>query len=148
MSSHFTTEYVGTDSLANGGCYFCNGADNLVSAGIVIEGEGILAICKGCVQYAAEALGLELMDAAVLEQRDSLVAELKDTRAELAEAEMVVVDIVDAANEIRQRKERRELAELKLMLERGKGPDGKWLSQEAKAEIASQIEERTSGEPA
>lgn len=142
MSSHFTTEYVGTDSLANGGCYFCNGADNLVSAGIVIEGEGILAICKGCVQYAAEALDLELMDASVLEQRDSLAAELKDTRAELAEAELVVVDIVEAANAIRQRKEDRELAELEQQLETGKGPDGKWLSQEAKSVIAVEIERR------
>lgn len=142
MSSHFTTEYVGTDSLANGGCYFCNGADNLVSAGVMIEGEGILAICKGCVQYAAEALDLELMDATVIAQRDALAAELSDTRAELAEAELVVVDIVNAANDVRQRKEERELADLEAQLERGTGPDGKFLSAEAKTVLAAEIETR------
>lgn len=145
MSSHFTTEYVGTDSLANGGCYFCNGADNLVTAGVLIEGEGILAICKSCVQYAAEALGLELMDRTVFEQRDALASELRDTRAELAEAELVVVDIVEAANAVRQRKEERAIADLEAQLERGTGPDGKFLSAAAKAEIAAQLEARRVG---
>lgn len=61
--------YVG-DALythAAGGCYVCHRGDSLVNTDTVIQGEGVLALCKGCIQDMAEAADLTLNAAAIAE---------------------------------------------------------------------------------
>ena len=62
-------------------CYLCLQTSELVDTGVQIEGEGVLAICRGCVTGdMLNALGISL-DA--LEVDSEVVAALQD---ELAEA--------------------------------------------------------------
>jgi len=56
-----------TDAFAQGGCYVCHRGDRLISTDAQIEGEGILVICRGCVQDLAEAAKLTFNEAYVHE---------------------------------------------------------------------------------
>ena len=40
-------------TAAKEGCYICRRADDVVVFDAVIEGEGVLAICTGCINDAA-----------------------------------------------------------------------------------------------
>jgi hypothetical protein len=87
------------DAHAKGACYVCLRADGLVDTDVQIEGEGILAICVGCITAAAEAAGLTFNEAAFAElrsaqqatSRDALVARNEDLTAELAAANAAIV---------------------------------------------------------
>lgn len=52
---------------ARGGCYVCLRGDRLVDLDVLIEGEGALVLCTGCISDAAQAAGLHLNAAAVAE---------------------------------------------------------------------------------
>lgn len=41
------------NTAAKGGCYLCLRADDVVAFDSVIEGEGVLVICTGCINDAA-----------------------------------------------------------------------------------------------
>lgn len=63
--------YAGNSILAHAkaGCYICGRGDHITSLDVHIEGEGILALCTGCITDAAEAAGIRLNVAAMAEER-------------------------------------------------------------------------------
>jgi len=138
----FTTDFLPVDLAAKGGCYTCLSADHLVNSGVIIEGEGILAICRACVKDMAQTIGLVLMDQDIYTKLEQAEEQIKDLRAELGEAELVIVDIVDAANNVRQRKENRDIEELTTRLQQGKRPDGTWMTMAEKQDLEQEINAR------
>lgn len=72
--------------LANGGCYLCARTDNLVSTSKVIEGEGLLALCSGCINDAAVTAGFAVNAQGEIERTQRAAEALADQLAE-AEAE-------------------------------------------------------------
>lgn len=55
-------------------CFLCPNVDDLVDTGVLIEGEGVLAICHSCVRQMADLWGIAEGDAAVeIEQLAALV---------------------------------------------------------------------------
>lgn len=116
--------FVGDALLAHakGGCYVCGRGDNLVDLEVQIEGEGALAVCKGCIQVAAEAGGLTLNEAAVAEERSAFAEERRsfspervmDLEAELHETQQAL--------ELAQRL-KAELQDTLSRVARGKAPN-------------------------
>lgn len=49
-----------TFQIAKQGCYTCGRGDSLVSTEIIIEGEGILALCPGCIHDLAVSAGYKV----------------------------------------------------------------------------------------
>jgi hypothetical protein len=109
--------FVGDALLAhaNGGCYRCLRGDNLVDLDVQIVGEGILAICTGCLKEAAEAAGIHLNEAAVAEERaahqeaarrfdpeavEALEAELAEARSALQNEQVTVHNLQDALSRV------------------------------------------------
>ena len=66
-----------TSLTANGGCYLCGSVNGLVSTEKIIEGEGLLAICSGCINDLAVTAGY------VVNGRDEIDA--ANERARLAD---------------------------------------------------------------
>lgn len=87
-----------TSLTANGGCYICASTNGLVSTDISIEGEGLLALCSGCIHDLAVTAGfrvngqdeiaslkekveaLTLLNRIVVNERDEGRAELQQMR--------------------------------------------------------------------
>lgn len=46
-----------TSLTANGGCYLCGSTNGLVSTGVIIEGEGLLTLCRGHINDMAVTAG-------------------------------------------------------------------------------------------
>jgi hypothetical protein len=78
-------------------CYTCLGTDNLVDTEVVIEGEGVLAICEGCVREMARTLGIDLFDQT--SKIDALEIELADTKTALAEADAALATVAKSGGE-------------------------------------------------
>lgn len=93
-----------TDLTANGGCYVCRSTNNLVSTGVIIEGEGLLALCGGCINDMAVTAGFKVngqdefdrlkdqvnimqrVNAVVTEERDEAQEKLAAMREQWVEA--------------------------------------------------------------
>ena len=80
--------YVGDALLAHaaGGCYICQRGDSLVDTDAVIVGEGVLAVCKGCISDLAQAAGLHLNSAAVAEREAAFIEERRQFAPERVSA--------------------------------------------------------------
>lgn len=100
--------YVGDALLAHAkaGCYRCSRGDSLIDLDVLIEGEGALVLCKGCIAEAAEAAGMLFNEAYVAEIKQEAasaratygperVAELEAQLA-AAQAEVLVLNSVIA----------------------------------------------------
>lgn len=49
-----------TFQIAKQGCYTCGRGDSLISTEIIVEGEGILAYCPGCIHDMAVTAGYKV----------------------------------------------------------------------------------------
>lgn len=112
----------GTTELADRGCYVCGGSDNLISTDVIIEQEGILALCTGCIVTAAKFGGYRLWS-------PEMEAELEDYRVRVRDAEVyrriaedAVINIAEAATRVEaQRATEAEAAAAKLAGRDSKG---------------------------
>jgi hypothetical protein len=98
-------QYAG-DALsahAKMGCYLCGRGDRLVSTEVQIEGEGILAICTGCIQDLAQAGRLTFNEAYVQELR----SELATTKIALEDAQRLEARLQAALRNIQKPAARR-----------------------------------------
>jgi hypothetical protein len=78
--------------LAKAGCYLCGKGSNVVSTGVQIEGEGILALCEAHIVEMANFAGYQLNDPAhearwiaKVEKEQGLVEEYRHENAITAE---------------------------------------------------------------
>lgn len=88
--------YVGNSLYihANGGCYRCGRGDTLVDMDVQIVGEGALALCRGCIGDAAEALELTFNEAHVRELR----ARVQELEIEVVNAKASELAFTSALN--------------------------------------------------
>lgn len=79
-----TTEY----HHAKQTCYLCGRADHLVDTQVIIEGEGVLAICEGCVldmvRVLTEHSETDVFDASSQSALEQQVKSLQREKRELA----------------------------------------------------------------
>jgi hypothetical protein len=73
---------------AKNSCYTCLNPNDLVDTGIIIEGEGVLALCRSCVADAAHKAGFVLSDNAA--EVESLKAQLAGATLRADEAEDMI----------------------------------------------------------
>lgn len=112
--SLFTIAPQGMTYHANMACYICGVTTNLIDTSVQIEGEGVLAICPGCVAGMARAAGFTDPDAdAEIEQLATLVErQAKDLNTAKNLEKRLRVEIRDAKRERDNlRGERNELHE-------------------------------------
>jgi len=84
------------DLIAGGGCYVTGDTNNLVSTGVIIEGEGLLCLSRGVIHDLALAAGF---DPQPKDLHDRLAAETKARkRAEdrVLYLERLIADMVEA----------------------------------------------------
>lgn len=86
-----------TSLTANGGCYLCGSTNGLVSTGVIIEGEGLLTLCRGHINDMAVTAGFVVNGTdefeAIRHQRD-LAYQLGDiVSAQRDEAEAKLADL-------------------------------------------------------
>lgn len=81
---------------ANGSCYLCGQPNDCVDTSVQITGEGVLAICHGCIHDLAMTAGYVLSDNKA--QVEQLVADLDDQtkRADAAEEMLRKLRIYEA----------------------------------------------------
>lgn len=95
-----------TTGHAKEACYLCLNPSPVVDLGVVIEGEGFLALCPGCLAEAMTAAGRRL-------PTDPLVLENGEMREALAvamelvnDAEDMVITLANAAKRVQERRKK------------------------------------------
>jgi len=95
----------GTDELAEHGCYICGNRDNLLSTEVIIDTEGILALCSGCVVTLAKFGGYRLWSPEMEAEFEHYKVRARDAEHYQRVAEDAVIKLVEAGTEINARRE-------------------------------------------
>lgn len=96
---------------AKGACYLCHQPHDCVDTEIIIEGEGILAICRGCIADLARTTGFDLDDRST--EIELLRIERDEARAEAKASDHLISTLRDHADRIVQNRIERANAKAK-----------------------------------
>lgn len=88
---------------ARNACYLCLEPHNVVDTAVQIEGEGVLAICKGCIAQLAQTAGFDLDDRS--EEIEALKVRVIEAEQGRDDAETLLVQSANYAAAIKNRRD-------------------------------------------
>lgn len=94
----------GTSELADRGCYVCGGSDNLLSTDVIIEEEGILALCAGCTVTLAKFGGYRLWSPELEAELENWKVRARDAERYQKLAEDALIDVSSVALSVESRR--------------------------------------------
>ena len=116
---------------ANEGCYVCDSGLHLIDTEVIIQNEGQLLICVGCIISGARKMGYRLWSPEKEAELEDAKVRARNAEALQEVAEDAVIGLVTASSDIIQRTE--EEAELVAKRNDGRNSRGQFVKQSTDA---------------
>lgn len=95
---------------AKHGCYRCARVSSVVDLDVLVEGEGVLCLCRACVLDAARTAMVTPRDDPVRSELARLSAQVEEDKILVADAEAIIVTLMDCYRRLQRRKEKEKEA--------------------------------------
>jgi hypothetical protein len=94
-------------------CYLCHNNHDVVDTSIIIEGEGVLCICRNCIGDMAHTAGFALSDRE--QELADLKVELEESETARNEAEGMVLSLGSYVEKVKNLAKAREAKKAKVL---------------------------------